>query len=98
MALGRPDGSTDEEYLQAIRDLAEELEKTPSWREMNEHGDYAAVTITDSLYCTWNEAVERAGLVPNECTAENGGGHSGFGLEDLDPSDVGLSPMEGGSP
>ena len=89
-----------EEYLDAIRDLAEELGRTPRIVDMDERGQFHSSNIRKQLNMSWNEAVAAAGLEPNPQATDGpaGGAKSKFGLEDLDPSAVGRSAMEGDSP
>lgn len=55
---------TDSQLRDALRDLAAELDKTPTYKEMNEQGAHSASTCRQR-FGSWNKAVEAAGLEPN---------------------------------
>lgn len=55
---------TDEEYLEDLRDFADELGKTPTRTEMNEQGPHSS-TPYYNRWGSWNDALEAAGLDPN---------------------------------
>lgn len=55
---------SDDELLDDLRDLADELGRTPTFADMNDHGPRSATTFTNR-FGTWNNAVEEAGLEPN---------------------------------
>jgi len=52
------------EKLLAIRSLADQLGKTPTQAEMDEHGAVTHYTIIEE-FGSWNEGVRAAGLAPN---------------------------------
>ena len=54
----------DETLLDALRELAEELGKTPTRTEMNDHGPYSS-TPYYTRWGSWNAALEAAGLGVN---------------------------------
>lgn len=51
------------EKLLAIREVAAELDHTPTQSEMDEHGEISHYAVTDE-FGTWNEGVRAAGLEP----------------------------------
>ena len=53
------DASKDQ-LLNEIHRLHDELEKVPSYQEMNDHGEYSVYTYS-RVFGSWNEAVESAG-------------------------------------
>ena len=53
----------DEKLLAEISRLADELEKVPSFQDMNQHGTYSAPPYLRA-FGSWNEAVEAAGYPP----------------------------------
>ena len=53
-----------EDLLEELQRLAAELEKTPTQKEMNEHGEYAAPTY-QYRFGSWNAAIEIVGIEPN---------------------------------
>jgi hypothetical protein len=53
------DASKDQ-LLNEIRRLHDELEKVPSYQEMNDHGEYSLDTYS-RVFGSWNEAVVSAG-------------------------------------
>lgn len=56
-------GISDDELIEELQRLADELEKTPTRREMAEHGAYGTTTY-ESRFGSWNSALEQAGLEP----------------------------------
>ena len=54
-----------EELLEDLRALADELGEPPRFKEMVEHGDHRARTYT-KRYGSWAEALEAAGLDPED--------------------------------
>jgi hypothetical protein len=50
----------DEKLLAEISRLADELEKVPSFQDMNQHGTYSAPPYIRA-FGSWNKAVEAAG-------------------------------------
>jgi len=54
-----------EEYLQAIRTVAEKLGHPPTTQEMNEHGEYTA-GVAYRIWDSWSEALEAAKLVTSD--------------------------------
>ncbi|MFC7134345.1 MULTISPECIES: homing endonuclease associated repeat-containing protein [Salinibaculum] len=54
----------DNALLAEIRRLAEDLDKTPSERNMNNHGHHGIETYKNRFE-SWNQAIEAAGLEPN---------------------------------
>jgi hypothetical protein len=54
-----------EELLEDLRELADELREPPRFKEMVEHGDHRARTYT-KRYGSWAEALEAAGLDPED--------------------------------
>ena len=54
-----------EELLGDLRELADELGEPPRFKEMVEHGDHRARTYT-KRYGSWAEALEAAGLDPDD--------------------------------
>lgn len=61
-----PKEYSDQELLQHIRDLADGLEHTPTKTEMNEAKGYPSTTPYYNQFDSWTDAVEQAGLDPNE--------------------------------
>ncbi|MFD1515747.1 homing endonuclease associated repeat-containing protein [Halomarina rubra] len=57
-------GPSDEEFLAALRRLADELERTPRKKDMDLQGPHSSPTYQDR-FGSWNDALERAGLEPN---------------------------------
>lgn len=55
---------SDEEYLDDLRDLADELGKPPTRDEMNEDGPHSS-TPYYTRWGSWNDALEAAGLDTN---------------------------------
>lgn len=55
----------DNAMIEELRRLADELGDTPSQPEMAEHGKFSPSTY-ERNFNTWNEAIEEAGLEPNE--------------------------------
>ena len=53
------------EKLLAIRELADQLDTTPTQAEMDEHGTISQHAIIDE-FGSWNEGVRAAGLEPNQ--------------------------------
>ncbi len=56
---------TDEQLLQALRDLAAELGRTPTGREMQDRRDLPSPRTCQIRFGSWNAALEAAGLEPN---------------------------------
>mgnify|MGYP006279947471 CR=1 FL=1 len=54
-----------EELLEDLRELADELGEPPRFEEMVKHGDHRARTYT-KRYGSWAEALEAAGLDPED--------------------------------
>lgn len=57
------EGISKEQLLAEITRLRDELNKLPSFQEMNEHGEYSVYTYTQE-FGSWNDAVEAAGYTP----------------------------------
>ncbi|SDC06421.1 homing endonuclease associated repeat-containing protein [Natrinema hispanicum] len=55
---------TDDDYLEDLRQFAEELQKTPTRTEMNEQGPHSS-TPYYNRWDSWNDALEAAGLDSN---------------------------------
>lgn len=55
---------TDEDLLRSLENLADRVGRTPTTRDMDEHGEYSS-SVYQSHFETWNSALERAGLKPN---------------------------------
>jgi len=55
---------TDEEYLEDLRDLADELGKPPTKADMNDRGPHS-VTPYYTRWDSWNAALQAAGLGTN---------------------------------
>ena len=53
-----------DELIDALHDLADELGKTPTRNEMNEHGRYSSRPYYTE-FDSWNVALQAAGLDPN---------------------------------
>lgn len=51
---------SEEQLIAKIHRLHDELEKVPSYQEMNDHGEYSVYTYF-RVFGSWNEAVESAG-------------------------------------
>lgn len=60
----RADRVSDEEYLDTLREFADELDRTPRWQDM-EASDYPDPTVYRKHFGSWNNALEQAGLEPN---------------------------------
>ena len=56
---------SESDLLDEIRRLDGELDRTPGFRNMNEHGEFAARTYVNH-FGSWNEAVRAAGLEPRK--------------------------------
>lgn len=56
------------EILDDIFELSKIIEKTPTQREYNKHGEYSVTTVRER-FGTWNDAVRQCGLQPHN----NGG-------------------------
>jgi hypothetical protein len=56
---------TDGQLLAELRRLADELGKTPTTSEMDEHGTYSAPTYSNR-FDGWNNAIKAAGLTPDK--------------------------------
>lgn len=67
MARG-PTPTPKHELLQHLRELADQLDKTPTKKEMNEHGEYSQSPYQDR-FGSWNNAIQAAGLESNRSTA-----------------------------
>ncbi len=52
---------TEEEYLDAVRELADELDGRPTSTQMNEQGQYSS-TVAIRLFGSWSNALEEAGF------------------------------------
>ena len=55
---------TDDEYLEALRELADKLDRSPRKRDMIEHGPYSEGPYY-GRWGSWSTALEAAGLEPN---------------------------------
>ena len=64
MSEQRSDATPVPELLEELRNLADELGKTPTKTEMSELGPYSYGSYT-YRFGTWDAAVEAAGLEPN---------------------------------
>jgi len=60
----RPPAYTDEQLLQALRDLAAKLGRTPTGREMQARRDLPSPRTCQIRFGSWNRALEAAGLEP----------------------------------
>ncbi len=60
----RPPAYTDEQLLQALRDLAAKLGRTPVYRELLNHRGLPSPSIYHKRFGSWNAALEAAGLEP----------------------------------
>lgn len=56
---------TDEELLDALRELAALIDKTPTMKEMQEHDGFPSSGVYQNQFGSWNAAVQKAGLEPN---------------------------------
>ena len=56
---------TQKELILELKQVGDELDKTPSKREMNVHGECSAATY-ERRFGSWNAAVAEAGLTPND--------------------------------
>ncbi len=61
--MPRPPQYSDEELLEALRELASKLDRVPRKKDMNEYGSHAARTY-QLRFGTWNGAVQEAGFEP----------------------------------
>jgi hypothetical protein len=52
---------TNEQYLDEIKRVADELEKSPTWNEFDEHGEMATQSVMQR-FGSWNDAKEKAGV------------------------------------
>lgn len=59
------DHYTDEELLDALREVATVLDKTPTMNEMQEYNGFPSTTVYQNRFGSWNAAVRKAGLEPN---------------------------------
>lgn len=64
MEPNTPRQYTDDDLLEHLQEFADELDRTPTSKEMNEHGPHTSKTYKDR-FGTWNNALEQAGLEPN---------------------------------
>jgi len=55
----------DEQLLAILRDLAAELNKTPTCRDLAIRRDLPASSVYDRHFGSWNRALEMVGLEPN---------------------------------
>lgn len=62
--INTPQEYSDQELLTHLQNLADELDKTPSSKDMNEHGDHHTETYRQR-FDSWNNALEEAGLEKN---------------------------------
>lgn len=60
-----------EELLECIRELAEEINRVPSQKDMNERGRYSE-EVYYRRFGSWTESVRRAGFEPRERGAPTG--------------------------
>lgn len=56
---------SEEELIRALQDLADELGRTPTRREMNEMGEFGATSYW-RVFGGYADACEAAGLTPND--------------------------------
>lgn len=61
---GRPKTSRTE-LINELKRLADKFDRTPTFADMTEHGKYSGVLYVNR-FDSWNEAVEAAGLTPND--------------------------------
>lgn len=61
--LGRP--VSKEELLESIQELADDLGKVPTAREMAEHGEYSRM-VCSNKFGSWNAALRAAGYDPQK--------------------------------
>lgn len=54
----------EERLIDAMQDLAEELDRTPREVDMDDHGRFSSSPY-ERMFGSWNEAIAEAGLVPN---------------------------------
>jgi hypothetical protein len=62
--MGNQNKISDKQLLQALRDFAEELGKTPTYTEMDNKGPHSGYTY-ESRFGKWNNALREAGLEVN---------------------------------
>lgn len=86
VGVGKEYRIADDRLLHDIREVAEEIDETPSGRQYRQYGNFGWETIRDR-FGTWNEAVEKAGL---EVKGSRGRLPAIAGME---PEDLGLSPI-----
>jgi len=63
-----PDGghsrTSRQELLNELKRLANDLDHTPTFEDMNRHGKYSALTYRNH-FDSWNNAIKTAGMEPN---------------------------------
>jgi hypothetical protein len=69
--MPRPPQYSDDELLNALRDLAEDLDRVPRKKDMNEYGPHAPRTY-QLRFGSWNDAVREAGFTPRSKGTEFG--------------------------
>ena len=60
------DHYTDEELLNALRELSDRVDGTPTMKEMDKSEDHPSSGVYQNQFGTWNAAVREAGLNPNQ--------------------------------
>jgi hypothetical protein len=61
---------TEEELFNELQRLADELGKTPTFNDLNDHGEYSGATYI-RRFGSWNAAIDAAGFEPNESITGN---------------------------
>lgn len=82
---------TDEELLSDLKAVCDSLNGGVTRREYDELGNHAASTVIDRW--GWNNAIKKVGYTPNKAMGGGGPAH-GLKLQRMDPTDIGLSPVE----
>ena len=86
----------DDTLLEDVRRVEAELERPPTRSEYDRLGDYSVGTFYHR-FGRWADVLRAAEIEPpiELIQASNRGGNkSSYGLEDLSPEDLGLSPVD----
>lgn len=87
LATNKEWGITDTELIDDVTAVIEDLGHVPSKTEYNDIGTYSTTTLR-TRFGSWSAAILEAGYTPNKY-----GPQIGAELLELDPDDVGLSPV-----
>lgn len=86
----------EDELLADVRRVEADLDRAPTRTEYDRLGDYSVGTLYHR-FGRWIDVLRAADIEPpiELIQASNRGGNkSSYGLEDLSPEDVGLSPID----